>query len=81
MGRFVVECRGDVAVDPEGDGDRRVAEAFLDHPGVDAALECSDFYRNFYRTGRNGLLSTGTGQHFVAAKMLVRRIFCGLGST
>ena len=28
-----------MAVDPEGDGDRRVAEAFLDDPGVDAALE------------------------------------------
>src|SRR5947209_17432798 len=28
-----------MAVDPEGDGDGRVAEAFLDDPGVDTALE------------------------------------------
>ncbi len=28
-----------MAVDPEGDGDRGVAEAFLDDPGVDAAFK------------------------------------------
>jgi hypothetical protein len=39
------------------------------------------FYRNFYRTGRNGLLSTGTAQHNSAAKSLVKPTFWGRDGT
>jgi hypothetical protein len=34
-----VECRRDVAVDAQGDGNRGVAEALLHDPRVDALLE------------------------------------------
>ena len=39
LGRFVVQRRRNVAVDAEGDGDRRVAETFLHNAGVNSALE------------------------------------------
>ncbi len=33
--RLSVQCRAHVAVGPQGDGDRGVAEALLDDPGMD----------------------------------------------
>lgn len=39
LGRLVVERWRDVAVDAEGDGDRRVAEALLDNARVDATFK------------------------------------------